>query len=581
MKLPGLDDLLRRIPLSNKIPGIAGEKVLLELDLGRGISETSPTNPLEALRALRTPQLRTLVSHLRKAETDDSVVGLIGILHGGGLTLSQADELRAAVRSFRASGKPAYAFSPAFGELGEGNVGYHLATAFEQIWLQPASSLGLVGFTASGTFFKGTLDKLGLEPQFGQRHEYKSAADTFMRTSFTEANREMTTRLVESITEQVVAAVAADRSLSSEDVRDAMSQAPLTPEEALDRNLIDHIGHRDEAYEALRSRIGVAEPTLRYVERQGVSRFGGILEQLPKPGSSPRVAIIEAVGPISVGHASPGPGGHSIGSDSLGAALRAAAKDKDVKAVVLRIDSPGGSAVASDAIRRDILQLRAAGKPVVASMASVAASGGYYIAMPCDHIVASAGTLTGSIGVLAGKFVVREALDKLGIGHELIAGSPRAAMLSGVAPFSKDEWAVLDAWLDRIYDDFTTKAASDRSMPVDDLRAVARGRVWTGADALSHGLVDQLGGMGDALDKACSLIGASRTDVQAVPYPKPHPLAAFSPPESSESVGVSALSVEGPMLWQTLMTGLTQLTGWRPAGVLSLPPLRLPGVLPR
>lgn len=582
MPLPLLHDLLSRLPLGDKIPGRHGEKVLLELDLGRGLAETAPTNPIEAIRALRTPQLRTLVEHLRKAETDDSVVGLIGLVHGGGLTLAQSDELRAAVRSFRASGKPTLAFSPSFGEAAEGNVGYHLATAFEEIWLQPAAGLGLMGFTAAGTFLRGSLDKLGLEPQFGQRYEYKSAADTFMRSGFTEPHREMVTRLVESVTEQLVADVAADRGVDQESVRAAMADSPLTPEQALERRLVDHVGYRDEAYAALRARVGVEEPTLRYVERQGVSRFSGVLEQLPTPGTAPRVAVIEAVGPISVGHAKPGPsGGHTIGSDSLGAALRAASKDKHVQAVVLRIDSPGGSAVASDAIRRVVQQVQAAGKPVVASMASVAASGGYYIAMPCDRIVASPGTITGSIGVLAGKFVVRGALEKLGVGREVIAGSPRAAMFSGTAPFSEDEWAVLDAWLDRIYDDFTSKAAADRGLDVSDLRAVARGRVWTGADALSHGLVDRLGGLGAAIEEACTLIGASRDDVQVLPFPKPHPLAAFQPPESSDSVAVSAVAPgEGPLAWQALLRGLEQATGWRGAGVLSLPPIHLPGLLP-
>ena len=581
MKIPSaLTDLLARVPLSDTVPGGPGEQVLLELDLGRGVSEAAPTNPLEAIRALRTPQLRILVEHLRKAQTDDSVVGLIGIVHGGGLTMAQSDELRAAVSAFRAGGKPTLAFSPSFGEFADGSVGYHLATAFERVWLQPAAGLGLIGFTGSGVFLRGAFDKLGLEPQFGQRYEYKSAADTFMRTGFSEAHREMVTRLVESATEQLVADVAADRGLDVAAVRAAVAAAPLTPEAALDAGLIDNVGYRDEAYASMRSRVQLEEPTLRYVERHGVSRFSAVLEQLPKPGSKPRIALIEAVGGINVGHAAPGPGGRSIGSDTLGAALRAAAKDKNVAGVVLRIDSPGGSAVASDSIRRDIQQVRAAGKPVVASMASVAASGGYYIAMPCDRIVASPGTITGSIGVLAGKFAIRDALAKVGVNRELIAGSPRAAMFSSQEPFDEDEWALTEAWLDRIYEDFTAKAAADRGMPVEDLRAVAKGRVWTGADALTHGLVDRLGGLGDAIAEACSLIGTGRDEVQVVPFPKPHPLAAFQPPESSESVAAAARVGEGPLLWQGFVDGLAAVTGWQSLGVLSLPPLQLPGLLP-
>ncbi|MFN2320978.1 MAG: signal peptide peptidase SppA [Dermatophilaceae bacterium] len=582
MKIPSvIEDLLTRIPLSGRLPGGHGERVVLELDLGRGLAEAAATNPIEAIRALRTPQLRTLVEHLRRAETDDSVVGLVGVVHGGGITLAQSEELRAAVRSFRAGGKSTLAFSPAFGELGDGSVGYHLATAFEEIWLQPPSGLALTGFTAGATFLRGSLDKLGVQPEFGQRHEYKSAADTFLRSGMSTAQREMIGRLVESATEQLVSAVAADRGLSTDVVRAALEDAPLTAEDALGRGLVDHLGYRDEAYAAMRERVGPAEPTLRFVERHGVSRFDVVLQQLPTPTTKPRIAVIEAFGGIHVGHPKPGPGGRRVGSDTLGTALRAAAKDKDIAGVVLRVDSPGGSAVASDSIRREVLQVRAAGKPVVASMASVAASGGYYIAMPCDRIVAAPGTITGSIGVLAGKLVVREALARIGVNHELIAGSPRAAMLSAQTPFDEEEWAVLDAWLDRIYDDFTAKAATDRGMPVEDLRAVARGRVWTGADALDRGLVDRLGGFGDAVAEVCSLLGADVADVQVLPFPKPHPLGAFQAPESSESVGLTAAPpAEGPLSWQVLVQGLQRVTGWQAPGVLSLPPVNLPGLLP-
>jgi protease-4 len=583
MKLPSaLEDLLSRIPLGDRLPGSPGEQVILELDLGRGLAEAAPTNPVEAIRGLRTPQLRTLVEHLRLAETDDSVVGLVGVVHGGGVTLAQSDELRAAVRSFRARGKPTLAFSPAFGEFGDGSVGYHLATAFDEVWLQPSSGLGLTGFTAGATFVRGTLDKLGVQPEFGQRHEYKSAADTFLRTGMSEPHREMIGRLVESVTEQLVSAVAADRGLSPDAVRAALDEAPLTAEEALERGLVDRLGYRDEAYAALRGRVGSAEPTLRFVERHGVSRFDVLLQQLPRPTGKPRIAVIEAIGGIHVGHAQPGPSGRRVGSDSLGAALRAAAKDKDVAGVVLRVDSPGGSAVASDSIRRDILQVRSAGKPVVASMASVAASGGYYIAMPCDRIVACPGTITGSIGVLAGKLVVRDALARIGVNRELVAGSPRAAMLSAQRPFDEEEWAVLDAWLDRVYDDFTSKAAADRSMPVEDLRAVAKGRVWTGSDAMERGLVDRLGGFGDAVAEVCALIGAEVDDVQVLSFPKPHPLSALQPPESSESVSLAVppSAGEGPPGWQTLLEGLHRVTGWQPPGVLTLPSVHLPGLLP-
>lgn len=300
MKLPPLDGLLNRLGLADRIPGSPGERVLLELDLARGVSESGPSNPLEAIRALRTPQLRALVEHLRKAETDDAVVGLIATLPGDGITFAQSDELRAAVHRFRATGKPTLAWSATFGELTPGNVGYHLAAAFDQVWLQPSGRLGLVGFHADALFLRGSLDKLGVEPQFGQRHEYKSAADTFMRTGPSEANREMLDRLLASTTQTLVADIAADRRLDPAEVFAAIDAAPLAPGQAQTRGLIDRVGYRDEAYAALRGRLGErgGAATLRYVERHGVSKFEAVLGQLPKPSTKPAIAVISAIGGI-------------------------------------------------------------------------------------------------------------------------------------------------------------------------------------------------------------------------------------------------------------------------------------------
>lgn len=583
MKLPdSLGGLLRRLPLAHTLPGRA-EKVLLELDLGRGVAETGPANPVEAVRSLRTPQLRTLIEHLRRAQSDDTVVGLIAAIPGHGLTLAQTGELRAAVAHFRQVGKPTVAWSASFGELTQGTTGYHLAAGFDEIWLQPSGGLGLVGFAASATFLRGAFDKVGVEPQFGQRHEYKSAADTFVKTGLTAAHREMLTRLVDSATDIVVADVARDRGMDPATVRDAIESSPLTAAQALDRGLVDRIGYRDQAYASIRERCGTDQPTLRYVERHGVSRFDALLEQLPRPGHDPIVAVIPAAGPIHLGHPRSGPaGGHAVGSDSLGAALRAAAKDEHVKAVVLRIDSPGGSYVASDALRRDVKMVRETGRPVVASMASVAASGGYYLAMGCDRIVANAGTLTGSIGVLAGKFVLQGALSRIGLHRDTVAGATNAAMFSTDAPFDDEQLAILERWLDDVYDDFTSKAAADRKLPVEELRAVARGRVWTGADAADRGLVDEVGGLRLAVRRACDLADVALDDVTVVPFPRPHPFAALNPPENSESVAAAAAlpAGEGPWLWSHLTAEVARATGWRLPGVLSLPPVRITGLLP-
>ncbi len=254
MRLPtpaALLPVLRRTPL-----GGGRERILLELDLGRGLAESPPGSPVEALRALHTPLLRTLVEHLGKAAQDPDVFGLIATVAEPPLTLAQSAELRTAVAAFRAAGKSTLAWSPSFGELGPGNTGYHLAAAFEEVWLQPSGAVGLVGFAGEATFLRGALDKLGVQPQLSQRYEYKTAADQLMRKEMSDPHREMLTRLIESTTETLVADVAADRGLTEDEVRAVLADAPLRAADAHDRGLVDTLGYRDQAYGVMRSRAG-------------------------------------------------------------------------------------------------------------------------------------------------------------------------------------------------------------------------------------------------------------------------------------------------------------------------------------
>lgn len=517
-----------------------GDQLLLELDLTRGLLEAPPTSPVAALRALQTPTLRGVVTALEKAAEDDTVVGLVAHL-GGEVGYVPAAELRAAVTTFRAAGKRTVAWSETFGEMSAGNSSYHLASAFDEVWLQPTGDLGLMGVAAQSTFFRGALDKLGVQVQLGQRHEYKSAAHSYLHTEMTDAEREMMTRIVDSLTDAVVADVATARRLTPEAVREALDAGPLSATEAVDRGLVDRLGYRDDVYGAVRGAVTSTgrELRLRYADRYGKpgGAFAGLKDQLPSGTGKGVVAVVGAYGPIGLGRNGGGNpfGGPSIGSDSLTAALRSAGRSDDVRAVVLRIDSPGGSAVASDAVRRAVLDVRAGGTPVVASMGSVAASGGYFIAMPCDRILAGAATLTGSIGVLGGKQVVKDALAKIGLTRETVSAGRYADMFSTDRPFDETEWARVETWLDRIYDDFTAKAAEDRGMDVEHLRSLARGRVWTGIDAAERGLVDTVGGLSAAVDVACELAGTTRGEVDVRAWPKPNPFAALNPPDSSEA----------------------------------------------
>ena len=541
--------------------------VLLELDLSRGVVETPSAAPLRIVGARPAPTLHALLTALRQAERDRHVAGLVAHVAQRPISLALSSELRDAVGRFRRSGKVAVAWTESFGELGVGNVGYHLATAFEEIWLQPSGDVGLTGVVARAVFVRDALDRLGVEPQLAQRHEYKTAADTFLRSEMSDAGREMARRLAESATETIVADVAAARGLDPATVREIVDHAPLTATEALEAGLVDRLGYRDEVYASLRSRLGDAR--LLYVERYGRRRERGRVVRRAVAGrSSPVVALVRASGPIHLGHSSSVPwGGPNVGSDTLGATLRAAGRDPAVKAVVLRVESPGGSYVASDAIRREILALRGSGRPVIASMATVAASGGYYIAMPCDVVVASPTTLTGSIGVLAGKQVVKEALGRVGVRIDSEAVGAHAEMFSSQQHFTEEEWARLEGWLDEVYDDFTSKAAADRGMPVERLRDVARGRVWTGADARSHDLVDQLGGLEEAVAIACERAGVGRDDVDVRVLPQAGLVRRLRGPESSEHAAAAHTAGQQPLLDGALAALGLPLA----AGVLTMP----------
>ncbi len=560
-------------PVSRLTSHLPTKRLLLELDLTRGLQEAPPGSPLEAVRARRTPLLRAVVTTLEKAAADPRVAGLVAHVGQHQPTLAQSAELRAAVEVFRRGGKATFCWSESYGELGPGNVGYHLASAFEQVWVQPSGDVGLTGLRAEAMFVRDLLDKVGVEPQIGQRAEYKSAADTLLRSTMSAPHREMVTRLVESATATVVADVARGRGLAESAVRDALDAAPLSSDEALARHLVDRVGYRDEVYDEVRDRLGDVETM--YVDRYDKG-LGHLAKAGAKAGASaarrhrPTVAVVQASGGIHLGRSGPASplSGGSIGSDTLGAALRAVGRDDAVRAVVLRVDSPGGSYVASDAIRREVQQLRATGRPVVASMANVAASGGYYISMAADAIVAGAGTLTGSIGVLAGKNVTRDALVRLGVRRETVSSGRYADMFSTQRPFDDDEWARLQGWLDRVYDDFTAKAAADRGMPVERLREVAKGRVWTGSDAREVGLVDRLGGLSDAVDLACARAGLARAEVDVRLLPKVHPLDRLRPAHDSDSPASAGLG-EGPPLAARLLDAL-QLPAY---GVLTAPVL--------
>jgi protease-4 len=346
-----------------------------------------------------------------------------------------------------------------------------------------------------------------------------------------------------------------------------MDRGPLLADEALEAGLVDKLGYRDEVYADVRAEAG-EDAQLRYLSRY--NRAHGLAKRLPQPGRNDAIALINGQGPIRLGRSGRGgplpSQGAAMGSDTIGAALRTAVRDDRVKAIVFRVNSPGGSAVASDAIWREVVLARKAGKPVIVSMGNVAASGGYYVAMAADTIVALPGTLTGSIGVVFGKPVVSGLLERIGIGLGSVSEGEHARLGSVTKDFSSSEWERIDALMDRIYDDFTTKAAEGRGMSREQMHELARGRVWTGADAKEHGLVDELGGLDMALNLARERAKLP-DDAPIRSYPHMSPLERLRPPESSDDRAAARARFDA---WGSL-SGLAARLGLPATGPLTLP----------
>jgi protease-4 len=546
--------------------------LILELDLTDGIAEGPVTDPLSAIISRRKMRLPDVIEGLRRARQDDRVRALVVKVGGGRIGLARTQEIREAVAAFRESGKLTVAWSETFGEFTHGNVPYYLATAFDRIYLQPSGSLGLTGVAVEQLFLHDALAKIGVGFQSAKRYEYKSAADNLTERGFTGPTREAAERLAVSVAEQITAAIAERRGKTAQEARALLDRGPFLADDALAEGLVDALGYRDEVHADVRKEAG-PDAILQYVARyQRAHALVQRARKLPNPRER-FVAVIYASGPIKQGRSNRGPvGGSSIGSDTVAAALRSATSDERVRAVLLRVNSPGGSAVASDTIWREVVRTRAAGKPVVVSMGDVAASGGYYISMAADLIVAQPGTLTGSIGVITGKPVFEKAFGRLGITTDSVSVGSGATMFAPTHPFSEDEWQRINTWLDAIYRDFTAKVASGRRMTVERVHEIARGRVWTGADAARNGLVDELGGMSAAADIARRRAGLP-ADAPLRVFPRLTPLDQLRPPESSESRPAAAAALD---------LGFADAWGpaWRFAAQAGLPPygpLMLPG----
>jgi protease-4 len=459
------------LPSLSSLQALPGRRphppVLLELDLTRPLVEVEPEDPLAKLRARSQPRLRAVLKTLYDAGSDPHVVGLVAKIGSTGMALAQAQEIRAAVGAFVSSGKPTVAWAETFGENSPASVSYYLASGFGEVWVQPSGEVNLLGIAMEVQFVRGVLDNLGLQPQMGQRYEYKNAADRLLRTEMSDAHREAYDRLAKSAWEQIVAGIAESRGLTPEAVQQIADRAPLSAGDANEAGLVDHVGYRDEVYAAARRTATAGEPaSLLFADKWSKpERPVAKMVRQARTRNASAVALVDGHGAVVVGRSRRAPmQGPSMGSDTVAAALRAATRDPHVKAILFRVDSPGGSYVASDTIWREVVCAREAGKPVVVSMGAVAGSGGYFVACPADVIVAQPGTLTGSIGVFGGKVVTLGLTGKVGLSYDSVQRGHHARMYSTHKAFSEGELERLEAFLDAVYDDFTAKVAQGRGM---------------------------------------------------------------------------------------------------------------------
>jgi protease-4 len=591
--IPGTDELrsiVRKVDTARHHGVPSG--CVLELDLQSAPPEASGFDPLALVNGAGKPLLLgEAVAAIHRAAKDDRVAGLIARVQLPAAAAGPIQELRAAIAAF-SDVKPSLAWAETY----PGTLSYYLASAFREVWMQPSGTVGLVGFATNATFLRDALDKAGIQAQFIARGEYKSAANLFTEASYTDAHREADSRLIESLHAQVLAAVADSRHLEPAEIDALADKAPLLRDDALAGRLVDRIGFRDEAYARITELIGApdvspgpAHPPVAALSpasggtpsaddpdappRLYLSRYARAAAA-PSPGlpgrkSKPTVAVVTLAGPIVSGRGgrqmSP-LGTSSAGGDTIAAALREAGANDDVSAVVLRVDSPGGSVTGSETIWREVVRLREAGKPVVASMGAVAASGGYYVSMAADSIVANPGTITGSIGVITGKLIARELKDRLGIGSDSVRTNANADAWSLNQPFTEEQHAHVEAEAELFYTDFVARVAEGRDLTIEAVDAVARGRVWTGADAKEHGLVDELGGLRTAVARAKVLAGFEPDDeVKVIALPGSSFLDMLRPKASSQPAAASLSDAVGALIGQSVVGLLgqveTSLTG--------------------
>ncbi|MBI1312795.1 signal peptide peptidase SppA [bacterium] len=471
--------------------------------------------------------LAKIIERLDRAASDDEIAGVLLEIESPTLGWGKLHELRTAIAGVRATGKKVVAV------LTDADTqDYLLASACDRIAIPESGTLMILGVRAEVTFYRNLFNLIGVEADMMQVGEYKGAAEPYVRTEMSPQFREEMEAVLDDYFALIVSTIAKDRGLTAEQVKAAIDSGPHVANAAKELGLVDVVGYRDEVNQFLKDEFGAKSLKHDYGKHKVDTDFSGLAGMMkmmnlmmgvePRHSSSgnAKIAIIHATGVIMTGRsASDLFGGEVVGSDTIIKAVRKAKDDEHVKAIVLRIDSPGGSALASDLMWRELKQC---GKPVVASMGNTAASGGYYIAMGAQKVFAEPGTLTGSIGVVGGKFALGGLYEKIGLTTDVISRGENSGALSSLAKFSKSERAAMQKMMNEVYEQFTAKVAETRGLSREDVEKLARGRVYTGKTAKELKLVDEVGTLDDAVAFAKELAGLKDDEkVERVVLPKP------------------------------------------------------------
>ena len=485
------------------------DQAVLTIDLSQGLAAEHVSLPFAPIGR---PTIEDIVLGLEAAATDGRVKGVMLKVGRGPLNIAEAQEIRDAVANFQASSKPIHAFAESFGEGGDGTLHYYVAASADRIFLQPSGDLALMGFLIEQPFMRGALDWLGVQAHVSKRREFKGAPDLFTETAMPGPLRQNLQQLTDSWLMQVVDGIATDRKKDATKVRGWIDHAPWSAADAKKEGMVDELAYWDQA----------AAVTYGVLGKDASVNIADYAAQIPEPpGTAPKFAIIRGNGPVILGDSKGDPfgGSSNLGSDTIVQAFSDAIDDH-VRAIIFRIDSPGGSYVAADAIWREVARARELGIPVIASFGWEAASGGYFVAAPATKIVAQPGTISGSIGVFGGKPVLTQLWSNLNIHFEGVQSGAAADTESVNRDYSPEAWAKLEKRLDEIYADFTGKVADGRKLAPEKVEEAAKGQIWSGADAKARGLVDELGGlvMAIKLGKQEAKL-AQETKVTLVTYP--------------------------------------------------------------